>query len=150
MSFTFNNNYHDKEQVRQWMPAFTALRVSMEASGKYPYNDCFKGKIAGIEGPDEDTAIYILQCLYSIERENEKMAKLRAEMQPLKELNEQKRFSRVVLYKAGHYVGGTGSFMTLEDARILPKDGKPFAVIPKGKRTNGYRIDGAEVLVTEA
>ncbi len=149
MSFTFNKNYHDKEQIREWMPAFTALRQGMEAAGKYPYNDCFKGKIAGIEGKHEDTAIYMMQCQYSIEREQEKMAKLRAEMQPLPPLDGPTKFSRVVAYVAGHYVGGTGNFMSWDDARIIPKDGKPFAVLPKGKRTKGYRIAGAEVLVTQ-
>jgi hypothetical protein len=149
MSFTFNKNYHDKEQIMPWLPEFTALRDGMEANGKYPYNDCFKGKIPGIEGPHEDTAIYMLQCQYSIEREKRKMATLRAEMQPLTKLDAPTKFSRVVVYKAGHFVGGTGSFMSLDEARVIPnKDGRPLAVLPKGKRVNGYRVEGAEVLVS--
>lgn len=145
--FTFNNNYKDKEQVRQFMPRFIELREAMAAAGQYPYNSCFVGKIPGAEGPNEETAIYLLQCLYSIEAEQRAMAQLRTELEPLTELAETQKFSRIVAYEAGHYVGGTGRRQSFEDARIVPRDGKPYVVLPKGKRTKGYRIAGAEVLV---
>jgi hypothetical protein len=148
MGFTFNGNYRDKEQVRQFLSQFTSLREAMEAAGQYPYNAQFVGKIDGAAGPDEETAIYLLQNLYRIEQEERTMDGFRAEMTTLAEIHEQQKFSRVVAYRSGHYVGGTGTISSWDDARIVPKDGKPYAVLPKGRRTNGYLINGTEVLVT--
>ena len=34
MSFTFNKNYHDKEQIMPWLTEFSTLRVNMEKSGQ--------------------------------------------------------------------------------------------------------------------
>src|SRR5581483_9380981 len=71
--FVFNGDYHDLEQVREWLPAFSAIREEIVTAGGYPYNDCFRGRIPGIantehRGPSlpthEDTAIYLLQKLY--------------------------------------------------------------------------------------
>ena len=145
--FTFNKDYHDKEQVRHLLPQFIALREALVAAGQFPYNDSFLGKIDGAEGPHESTAIYLLQNLYRIEQEQREMDALRDRMQPLRELATTRKFARVVLYFAGYYVGGTGLRASYDNARIVPQDGKPYIVLPKGARVKGYLAKGAEVLV---
>jgi hypothetical protein len=67
--FKFNKNYKDTEQVRKFFEEFKAEYKKIKEAGEYPYNDRFKGKIKGIEGEDEDRAIYLLQHL---KREEEK------------------------------------------------------------------------------
>ena len=61
MAWTFSKDYKDLEQVGEFYPAYLAVYESLRAAGEYPYNDSFKGRIPGIEGPQEDTAIYLLQ-----------------------------------------------------------------------------------------
>jgi len=148
MTFVFNKDYSDKEQVREFLPAFSAIREDMQAQGKYPYNDSFKGCIPGIEGPNEDTAIYLLQNLCHIEEEQRRIAALYADgFELLEALSARMRFSSVALWREGHYVGGTGQLTVYDDARVDPDlFGKPRAVLPKGKR-NGYPVESAQVLV---
>jgi hypothetical protein len=149
-TFTFNRNYDDKEQIREWLPEFAHLRESMAARGEYPYNDSFVGRIPGLAGPNEATGIYLLQCLYRIEEEHRAIIRLRAELRELDILESTTRYAKVVVYRAERFVGGTGSIDTLANARVEPgPDGTPYAVIPARKR-KGYRVDGALVLVGEA
>ena len=73
MSWKFNGNYYDRVQVEEFYPAYLAVYEELKAAGKYPYNDLFNGRIPGIEGPDEDTAIYMLQGIRLVrEREARK------------------------------------------------------------------------------
>lgn len=149
MTFVFDNDYGNKEQVRQWLPTFQRIRATIEAEGRYPYNDSFKGRIDGIEGADEDTAIYLLQSLHAIEQEHATIALLRSEgFEPLDTLSKTTRYPTVVLWYQGCYVGGTGRIVTVEDARVLPgEQGRPLGVLPKHKRSNGYPVGTATVLV---
>lgn len=73
MTWTFNKNYRDTGQVRQFMPAYMERYAELAAAGKYPYNDSFRGHI-GAEGPDEDTAIYLCQTLRSLDELSEQVA----------------------------------------------------------------------------
>src|SRR5213595_936133 len=68
----FNKDYRDYSQVEAFLPSFMARLQELEAAGKYRYNDSFKGHIPGIEGPSEDSAIFMLQGL---ERWNAEHAK---------------------------------------------------------------------------
>lgn len=65
--FAWNNSYDDTEQMRPYLDDFNRLHDELEAAGKYPYNDSFKGKIPGVmDAPNprhEDTGIYMLQRL---------------------------------------------------------------------------------------
>lgn len=58
--FKFNKNYHDLEQVKPYFEEFKKLHDSIEGTA---YNSLFEGKIKGIAGDDEKTAIYLLQQL---------------------------------------------------------------------------------------
>jgi hypothetical protein len=64
-TWVFNGNRRDKDQVLPWFPAYLEVLEELNAAGKYHYNDAFKGRIPGIEGPDEDLAIYMLQGIRS-------------------------------------------------------------------------------------
>jgi hypothetical protein len=142
MTFTFDKNYKNLDQVAPFYEAYTAVRAELEAAGKYNYNDSFKGRIVGIEGPNEDTAIYLLQTLHSI---REMMAEVDAFVAegatPIDTLNGPTRFAKVMRY--GWYLGGTG-LATYEDVRVVPDqiNGRPQCILPKGRRTNGYAAYG--------
>lgn len=143
--FTWNGRY-ERAQVEAYFEAYMVVYRELRDAGQYPYNDCFKGRIPGIAGAHEDTAIYLLQGLRKLREEAERLEKLESELRQLTSLAATTRFKRVVLYWPEHYVGGTGRFLELESARVLPGiDGTPQAVLPKGKRTHGHRVDGARV-----
>ncbi len=61
--FKFNKNYNDLDQVKDFYPDFLTIYNGLKEKGEYPYNARFEGKIRGIEGDDEKTAIYLLQHL---------------------------------------------------------------------------------------
>jgi hypothetical protein len=143
--FTWNGNYQDLEQVAEWLPAFSEIRAGITAAGGYPYNDDFKGKIPGIIGDREDTAIYLLQGLYRQQEQTTRVAGWLADgFRPLDTLSAVEKFSRVILYKAGR----SGEWHEYQDARLVPETnprqaevtGQIRAVLPKGKRTNGVSV----------
>ena len=140
----------DREQVREFLPEFTALREAMAERGEYPYNDSFLGRIPGIAGDCEGTAIYLLQTLYDIERERREIEALDAEgYRPIDLLMETTKYAHVVVHQPDYYVGGTGRIDRFEQARVVPKDGRPCAILPKGRRRNGLaiRCKGSRVYV---
>ena len=133
------------EQVAEWLPAFTAIRAEVIARVGYPYNDEFKGKIPGIAGEREDTAIYLLQGLY---RQREMDARIAGWLtdgyRPLTSLTAVTKFSRVILYRADR----SGEWKEYQDARLVPEtkprqievSGQIAALLPKGKRTQGIQV----------
>jgi hypothetical protein len=141
----FNKDYKDYEQVRQFLPAFMVRLAELEAAGKYRYNDSFKGHIPGIEGPSEDSAIYMLQKL---EQWNAEQAREQALLDSgyvyVTELEAVTRYKHVVLVRSRDMGDGWADWA---DARLVPRDGRPWAVLPKGRRTNGYSIYDRRVLV---
>jgi hypothetical protein len=146
--FVWDRDYNNKEQVRPYLDTYTALR----GQGVF-YNDDFLGKIPGVAGsPDEKTAIYLLSNLWHIEQERTQIAAALADGYVRLEQGDPgsvTRYARVIVYRPGHYVGGTGLINTYENARvILAPNGKPSVLIPKGKR-NGYQVNGAELLVRQ-
>lgn len=152
MTWTFNRNYDDKEQVAEFLPRFLEVKAEILDAGAYPYNDSFKGRIPGIEGPNEDSAIYLLQGaahLQDLERKID--AYLADGFEKIDSLAATTKFKCVVHY--GFYMGGTG-WTEYKDARLIPQDrpkqaavtGNIRAVLPKGRRTHGHLIHG-KVLV---
>lgn len=138
-TFVFDKDYKNHEQVRPFMADFLAVFAELEAAGKYPYNDSFKGRIPGVEGPDEDTAIYMLQTLRDLDALAVKVAAFLADGGEHVETLTETRRGTVVCY--GFYMGGTG-WTEYHDARLLARNGKPYAILPKGKRTNGHLVQG--------
>lgn len=157
--FTWNKDHKDLEQVAEWLPEFTAIREEITTRGTrggYPYNDDFKGRIPGIAGPREDTAIYLLQGLFRQRIMDFLVAGwLAGGFRRLDSLDAVTKFPRVILYKDG----GSGEWHEYLDARLVPEakprqaevTGKISALLPKGKRTNGVLVgvNGFAVLVSD-
>lgn len=138
-TFVFDRNYNNKEQVRPFMGDYRRVRAELEAAGAYPYNASFMGRIPGIIGPNEETAIYLLQTLHEIDEMNEKVrAFLASGGREVDELDEVVR-GTVVHY--AFYSGGTG-WVQYDQARLVPRGGRPHAVLPKGRRVNGHLLHG--------
>lgn len=89
-----------------------------------------------------------MQNLLDITREQQRIAALRAEgYREIQSLHARARFDRVVVYRAGHFVGGTGWIATYDNARVIPDaEGRPYALLEKGKRINGRSLIGCQVL----
>jgi hypothetical protein len=146
-AFVWNRDYSDHEQVRPFLPAFSVLYEALEARGDHYYDDAFLGLIPEIAGDDEGTALYLLKGLYRLEREHEQVAEIRETHDELVEINLERRFASVVVYRPGYYVGGGGRIDRYEAARVVPRDGRPYAILPRGARTRGHAIGSATVLV---
>lgn len=147
MTFVFNKNYKDREQIAEFIDGYMAVYNELTAAGQYPYNNSFKGRIPGLAGAtdkDEDSAIYMLQTERDLRAMEAKLARYLADgWEPLTEQPaESVKVKGVVEY--GFYVGGTG-WREWTDPRILPFHSST-AVLPKGKRTNGHML-GSKVLV---
>jgi hypothetical protein len=143
--FTWNKDYNDLEQVAEWLSEFTQLRAEAIKAEGFPYNAFFKGKIPGIAGEREDTAIYLLQGLYRQREMDARIAGWLADgYRSLTSVDKVTRFARVILYRADR----SGTWHEYEDARLVPEakpqqaeaTGRISALLPKGKRTNGVRV----------
>lgn len=142
MTFTFDKNYKNHEQVREYMPAFLAAFAELDPTMRFAYNDQFRGRVAGIEGPCEDTAIYLLQTLKHLDELNAKVAEYLANGWVEVEATEAPvKYKSIVHY--GFYMGGTG-WQEWHDARLRLSRGHygSAVVLPKGKRTHGQLLSG--------
>lgn len=147
--FTFNRNYKDLEQVREYLPDFCARLGELTEAGEYRYNDSFKGHIPGIEGPDEDTAIYLLQGLERGEQLRAKVAELlNTGYEQITTIDAVTKFSHIIVYEDEDRMKGS-SWQEWKDARLVPlgATGNLHGILPKGHRTNGVGINGRKVLV---
>lgn len=144
---TFVKDYDDDEQMRPFMPGYLAVRADIEANGRYPYNEYFKGRIEGIEGPTEDYAIYKLQQTYARDLLAEKVDAFMASGGRRIDALEAGVTLRGTVVGYGFYLSGTG-WSQWDDARLrVDERGRPI-VTPKGKR-NGLHVQGT-VLFREA
>lgn len=155
MTWTFNRNYHDLEQVAEWYPEYTAARAEVIERAGYPYNDEFRGMIPGIAGECEDTGIYLLQELHRRRKMDARVAAALGDgFRHLDTLTAVTKYAHVILYKPD----GSG-WHAYQDARLVPETkprqaevtGQIHALIPKGKRTRGVYVGGSgyAVLVKE-
>lgn len=144
----FDKDYGNFDQVAPFLPEFMAVLAELEAADKYRYNDSFKGRIADIAGPHEDSAIYLLQGLERKTAEDAKVTALLAEgYTHVDELpaRSAQRYRHIVLYPSRRM---GGSWAEYHDARLIERDGKPHGILPKGKRTRGYAVGDRHVLVS--
>lgn len=160
--FTFNGDYNDFAQVAEYIGDFARVRAEIIEAGQYPYNASFEGRIPGefnrttrknVEGDHETAAIYMLQCLYRAWEIEARVLDLLAKgYRHITYLDEIKRFQHVVLYPTDRHQGEWAEY---EGARLLPETnerqtevtGRIRGVLPKGKRTRGYLVNGRNVLV---
>jgi hypothetical protein len=144
LMFVFNRDYNDTRQVEEFLPEFQRVYDDV-ARGNFAYDADFEGRIPGIAGPNERTAIYLLQGLRRERIQDAKVAALiEAGYQHVDELGAVEKFDHVVLYPTRRTGGSWAEF---REARIVPDDnGKPRGVLPKGKRTHGMLVSGRAVL----
>jgi hypothetical protein len=108
------------------------------ATGAYPYNSSFEGRIPGLEDalPRKETPIYLLQQLRGLVEGHEYLAQiLDAGYRRLTELATRERFASVVVFDRAY------AAQRYDDARVVPDEHRrPSALLPKGKRTRGRRF----------
>lgn len=153
--FEFDGNYKNHEQVRPYMDDFLRVFASFDPDLKFAYNDQFKGRIPGIaDGPSEDTGIYLLQTLKSLDELAVQVEKFKAEGGRVVTADDVgDKVLRGTVVFTGFYVGGTG-WREFRQARLLRQRRAGgelgfLCVLPKGKRTNGYLAEGTVLLKEE-
>ncbi len=143
MTFIFNKNYKDLGQVAEFLDRYLAVYAEITGAGDYPYDDSFKGRIPGIEGPNEITAIYLLQSTRHIMELNAQIDAAvldGCQLLDAEAVTGTTRYARIVQY--GFYVGGTG-WKEWADARLVRMTTqRSTMVLPKGRRTNGFLVHG--------
>ena len=146
--FVFDKNYKNNEQVRPYFEDYSRVRAELDAANQYPYNDLFKGRIPGIDGPNEDTAIYLLQTMHDLDalavRIEDFLAQDGARWITAEDLATT-QILRGTVVDTGFYVGGTG-WKAYESARLVISGGSA-SVLPKGKRSRGYLLCGRVLLL---
>jgi hypothetical protein len=143
MTFVWNKEW-DEEQVAEHLPAFLAVYEEVKRPGDFAYNDSFKGRIPEIAGEWEDRAIYLLQGLRRKRIMEARVRELEADgYRDVETLDDLTRCEGVALVPTRRM---GGEFVEYQDVRLVPRDGRPYGVLPKGKRTRGYAVNGRRVL----
>ena len=133
--FKFNKNYKDLKQVERFYPDFKKIYNNITAEGYFAYNSLFEGKIKGIEGKDEDTAIYLLQQLETQKNRDKKIEGLLKDGFKKIETGEGiKKFKKVVMVGTDY---SRDSIKEFEKAKILFEKGYANFIIPKGYSKRG-------------
>lgn len=157
MTFAFNKNYKDHEQIAEFFDDYMAVFDELAAAGKYPYDDSFKGRIPGLADAtdkNETTAIYLCQSERHLREQQAKVDALIAEgFEHIDSIDSVTRFAHVVSY--GWCVGGIGGWQEWPEARLMPElrqaqidaTGRIKGVIPKGKRNPTHLFTGGRWLV---
>lgn len=154
--FVFDRDYNNHEQVRPYMDDFNRVYDEIVASGRYTYNDSFKGRIPSLAGTDsknEDTAIYMCQTLRTLDDEAVKRQEFLAsggrkvtadDLTPGEVL-------RGTVVKSGFYMGGTG-WQVHDDVRVrvrsYPNGRRELEYVEKGKR-NGHGLGDGDIYFRE-
>ncbi len=136
--FKFNGKYKDLKQVEKFYTDFIKIDKQFEKEEKFAYNDLFKGKIKGIEGEDENTAIYLLQSLKTQKSKEEKIKNLLKDgFREITTGEGIKKFEKVVMVGTDYSEDSTKEF---ERARLLFEKGFINFIIPKGFSKRGIII----------
>lgn len=150
--FKFDKNYNNLNQVRPFYEEFKKIKEKLQKSGNhmYKYNSTYKGRIKGIAGEDEMTAIYLLQHLQTAENREYTIKHLIES--GFKEIT-LKNKAETVKYKEVIQVGTSYSdddVKKFEGARVHFSDtgrGLKIWILPKGARVKGYPIHDERIFV---
>lgn len=139
-------DYRDRTQVAPFWDAYLARLSELEAAGRYPYNDDFRGHIGADGREDEDFLIYMCQKERHIRDTESKVAdRLAAGFVPLTGDHEEGKYAAVAEYAFYHDESG---FREYRDVRLVRRHGH-LIVLPRRARTRGYLLTGS-VLVKAA
>ena len=144
--FEFDHDYDNLAQIMPLYPAFTARYRELATAGQYPYNDSFRGHLGIESGKDEDSAIYLCQTLTHVHEDALKVNAFIDDGGRFLAAGERPK-GRVDVAMFGWYMGGSG-FRVHEDVTPIYRAGAdlPYMVLPKGRRTNGYAIEGVPLV----
>lgn len=147
MTWMFDKNYKNTEQVEDLMPAFLARFAELDPSMTFAYNDSFRGHMGIDDSPNQDTAIYLCQTLKR-RRELAGMVseRLAEGYVPVDHLDGSVRCAAVFYY--GWDMSGT-SHKEWTDVRLVPYRSE-MMVMPKRARTRGYLVSGGHILAKVA
>ena len=135
--YKFDDNYNNLEQVKPFYQEFKKLFDEIDGT---KYNSMFEGKIAGIAGEDEKTAIYLLQQL------EQELSKQKIIEQALKDGYNYPKYEGKRTIKYAHILQiGTdyskNDKKEFENANLLFTDtGKLEAILPARCSRKGYYI----------
>ncbi|HEY3947367.1 MAG TPA: hypothetical protein VGL78_19230 [Solirubrobacteraceae bacterium] len=136
--WVFNGDFRDLAQIIPFIEDYWTIYEEIKATGAYPYNSSFEGRIPGLKDalPRKETPIYLLQQLRGLVEGHEHLAQiLDAGYRRLTELATQERFASVVVFDRAY------AAQRYDDARVVPDEHRrPSALLPKGKRTRGRRL----------
>ena len=133
--FIFNGDYKDLEQVQPFYDEFKKLK---DGTVGFAYNDMFMGKILGIVGKNENTAIYLLQQLDTEYKRRSEIEKLHNSgyRQVVPKTGGFERYENVVKIGNNYSSAGVNEY---PKARIFFSDGRMY-IVPKGNRSRGYTV----------
>jgi hypothetical protein len=149
--FVWDGSYKNHEQVRPYLADFLRVYDEVERPGRgFAYNDDFKGRIPAIEGPHEDTAIYMLQNMRRRDAEDAEVAKFVESGAREVDVEDIPAGATLRGTIALHrfYSGDTG-LKFVEGARLRrAPSGRQLEYVEKGKR-QGHIIGSGTVLIRE-
>jgi hypothetical protein len=136
--FKFDENYENLKQVEKFYPEFKKLYDNITEKGNFAYNYLFEGKIKGIEGEDEKTAIYLLQNLETQKNKEKKIKELLENgFNRIDKGEGTQKFNKIVIVGTDYSEDSTKEF---ENVRIMFKDENTKFIIPKGYSKRGLYI----------
>lgn len=154
--FVFDKNYKNHEQVRPYMDEYLRVYDEIRASGKYTFNDSFKGRIASLAGTDdknENTAIYMLQNLRQLDEEavtRQAFLDSGGRKVTVEDLTDG-QVVRGTVVKSGFFMGGTG-WVEHQNIRLRVRTytngRRELEYIEKGKR-NGHPLGDGDIYFRE-
>lgn len=134
-TFTFNGNWDDLEQVREFYKEFKAIKDGIDGTA---YNSLFEGKISGLAGESESKGIYLLQRLDMANRRQQKIDELTAQgytkVEP--EQGGMRKYESVVKVGNDNSEAGVNEY---PKAKIWFAEGRMY-IVPYRNRTRGYSV----------
>lgn len=146
-----NGTKHDPEKVAHLLPAYEIKRAEVVARCGAPYNHEFAATFPADPGDHPDAMGYRLEQLRDLRLLDAKLAEALADgFEVIESVDAPIKCAAVIRW--GWYVGGTG-WQEYRTVRLVPfggVPGGPMFVLPKGARTRGYPLFGAQVLIKRA
>ena len=143
--FVWDNDHENNEQVRPYYAAYLVERERVIAAHGFPRIYAFKGSIPELEGPNEETAIYMLGVMHDLDEVKVKVDEFVAAGAVDAGTLERGREYRGTVARHGWHMGGAGGWTMFESARVVSYGADQVLVTEKGKK-QGYIQMNAKTL----